>query len=161
MNLEQDISINKAVFSNYWRLVVLVLSRGASRSLVKLCVKLSRWKLGEHGGSGEAFFNKRAMVILFFGWSSFVLLLLLACRGGEGIERFGMVGFSSGRNQGKSCAANLRSSSLVAFLQRPNQSAGGQHLRALTLLVRQVSDQPPWRRPFDDFQPAFLRPRSC
>jgi hypothetical protein len=31
----------------------------------------------------------------------------------------------------------------------------------LTLLVRQVSDQPPWRRPFDDFQPAFLRPRSC
>jgi hypothetical protein len=154
-DLERGISINKAVLPIFWRLVVLVLFCGTGRLLVKLSVKLARWKLDGHGGSGMAFFNKQTMVVLFFSCSSFVLLLPLDCRGGEGLEDFDMVGFSFGRNQGKSCTANLWSSSSVAS-QRPTQSAGGQRLRALMQTVRQVSDQPPWRRPFEGFLLAFI-----
>jgi hypothetical protein len=53
------ISVNKAVFPFFWKLVVLVLVRGAKRSLVRVFSKLSRWKRGEDCESGEASFNKR------------------------------------------------------------------------------------------------------
>jgi hypothetical protein len=51
-----------------------------------LPIKFSRWRLDECGGSGEVFFNKRVVLVLLLIWSLVVMPLLLACRGGKGIE---------------------------------------------------------------------------
>jgi hypothetical protein len=58
---------NKAVLPFFWRLRASVLRRSARRSLLKLFVRPSWWWLGSAGESGESFFNKRFMVLLWYG----------------------------------------------------------------------------------------------
>jgi hypothetical protein len=77
--MELGISRNKAVFPIFWRLVELVLLRGARRSPVTLNVGFPRWKLGAACRSSEAFFNKRIGGLLCC-WSLLLLLSILAGR---------------------------------------------------------------------------------
>jgi hypothetical protein len=108
---------------------------------------LLRWKLVGVWRSGEVFFNKRIGATLFGNWSSALLPLLLTCRGGEGIERFGLLFCGFEEDMGKSKAAGSWSSSLVAFLRRPTQDAGGQQLLATTqvrLALLNLHRRPPY-----------------
>jgi hypothetical protein len=63
---EQGISSNKVILPRFWRLVDWALFCGAGRSLAWYSVKLLRWEVGASDMPGEAFFNKRIDLRLFF-----------------------------------------------------------------------------------------------
>jgi len=84
--MEIGIFPNKAVFPFFWRLVELVLLRGIGRSLEVLSARLSWWKLGVGGKSGEVSFNKRFRGLLFWTWSC-GQRFFSAGHGGEGEGR--------------------------------------------------------------------------
>jgi hypothetical protein len=67
-----------------WRLRDSVLHRSDERSSVKSFIRLSTWWLGICGRSGEAFFNKQYLALLWCGWC---LLLLPPLSGHGGTER--------------------------------------------------------------------------
>jgi hypothetical protein len=113
--MKQGISKNKVVFLFYWKLVVMALSRGVGRLPVKLFVKSSRWRLGDCGRAGEAFFNKRACLVLLLFWRFVVLPLFLAGRGGEGMEWFVAMICRFGGDWGSSGAASGREISAVCW----------------------------------------------
>jgi hypothetical protein len=75
---------SKAVFPFLWRLRDSMLHRSDGQSSVKSFIRLSRWWLGIYGGSGEAFFNKRYLALLWCGWC---LLLLPSLPSHGGAER--------------------------------------------------------------------------
>jgi hypothetical protein len=142
--MELGISRNKAVFPIFWRLVELVLLRGARRSPVTLNVRFPRWKLGAVCRSSEAFFNKRIGGLLCC-WSSLLLLSILAGRGGEENGWLAAALCSDGGGLGVRDTVTAWSSSSVARAWLPTLDAGGQQLHGLAPVLRQVFFNLPWR----------------
>jgi hypothetical protein len=149
------ISFNKAGASSP---SVLVIWRITDQSIQSSFDVLPRWKT-EREFVGDGSVNKRCSCLI---WFPVEVVLPLAGRGGEGSKQIETVVSRLGGSWGSHAAVHgvlqWQRSGVVVI------QGNGSRSVLWAWMLHSFSDQPPWRRPFDDFLPAFISlatPSGC